>query len=176
MQIQYKYSYFRGNILMSGKSKQAVKMTKILEKASHVNLEAIEDPTLINYIRLAEVILDKNFDRHKMSYYLNSLENKEEADKRIKEIDEMRKNGIQTDAEHLVWLEKLHSRNSQYSREYSNRQVTVINPYLKETYIYKNLKEACEELDLSYNATKSYLLTHKGEEKIKYKGLIFIKD
>ena len=151
---------------MSGKSKQAVRFTKMLEKANHVNLEAIEDKTLINYIRLAECILDKNFDKHKMSYYLNSLENKEEADKRIKEIDEMRKMGMQTDAEHLVWLEKLHSRNSQYQREYSNRQVTVINPSLKETYIFKNLKEACEELDLSYNATKTYINTHKEDKKI----------
>ena len=84
--------------------------------------------------------------------------------------------GMQTEAEHLVWLERLNSRNSQHIREYSSRQVTVINPYLKETYVYKNLKEACEELDLSYNATKSYLLTHKQDKKIKYKGLIFIKD
>ena len=73
---------------MSGKSKQAVRVTKMLEKINHVNLEAIEDKTLINYLRLAECILDENFHKHKMSYYLNSLENKDEAEKRMKEIDE----------------------------------------------------------------------------------------
>lgn len=77
---------------MSGKARHAVRMSNLLEKSHHVKIESIDDPTLINYLRLAEVILTP--EPRKMSYYLTDLENSEEADKRMHEIEEERKKAI----------------------------------------------------------------------------------
>lgn len=159
---------------MSGKSRQLVRMSNLLEKSKHVNIEAIEDPTLINYLRLAECILDTN-SNHKMSYYLQGLENAEEADKRIKKVEKIRKMGSSTEAEHLVWLEKFNSKAEKLQKEYRGRPVIVINPATEETVVYKNLRVACDELDLKYRATRSYMQVHKEDDEIKYKGLIFIR-
>lgn len=68
---------------MSGKARHAVRMSNLLEKSHHVKIESIDDPTLINYLRLAEVILTP--EPRKMSYYLTDLENSEEADKLIQQ-------------------------------------------------------------------------------------------
>ncbi|HBI92756.1 MAG TPA: hypothetical protein DDY58_10170 [Terrisporobacter glycolicus] len=166
---------------MSGKTRQLVRMSNLLEKSKHVNIEAIEDPTLINYLRLAECILDTN-SNHKMSYYLQGLENAEESDKRIQQIDNDRKKGILTESQMI----KVNEVNNKYDdivrrkiEQYKNKQnnqtlnlrpVKVINEYAGITEVYSCIKEFCEEYGYKAQNIVNHFRYYESDQ-IQYKGL-----
>ena len=134
----------------------------------HVSLtpEMKEDPVWENYIALFNAITDreitdinKEVDSRK---YLKGLFDEEESQKRMKQIDLMRRIGMKTEAEQMI------EHNTRDTR------TKVINPYLGEEKIFNTIKEACEEYDINYNNVKEYFFRKK-KKQITYKGLIFIK-
>ena len=134
----------------------------------HVSLtpEMKEDPVWENYIALFNAITDptiidpnKKVDSRK---YLKGLFDEEESQKRMKQIDLMRRIGMKTEAEQMI------EHNTRDTR------TKVINPYLGEEKIFNTIKEACEEYDINYNNVKEYFFRKKTKQ-ITYKGLIFIK-
>ena len=166
---------------MSGKSRQAVRMSNLLEKSKHVNIEAIEDPTLINYLRSAECILDTNHN-HKMSYYLTDLENSEEADKTMQRIDEDRKKGILTEAQ-MIKVNEVNKRYDDIVRrkieQYKNKNnnhtsnlqpIKVVNKYAGTTEVYSCIKEFCEEHGYKAQNIVNQFRYYNSNE-IQYKGL-----
>lgn len=166
---------------MSGKTRQLVRMSNILEKSKHVNIEAIEDPTLINYLRLAECILDTN-SNHKMSYYLQGLENAEESDKIMQRIDEDRERGILTEAQMI----KVNEVNNKYDdivrkkiEQYKNNNnnhtsnlhpIKVVNKYAGTTEVFSCIKEFCEEHGYKAQNIVNHFRYYNSNE-IQYKGL-----
>lgn len=134
----------------------------------HVSLtpEMKEDPVWENYIALFNAITDKEItDINKevdSRKYLKGLFDKEESQKRIKQIDLMRSIGMKTEAEQII------EHNTRDTR------TKVINSYLGEEKIFNTMKEACEEYDINYNNVKEYFFRKKTKQ-ITYKGLIFIK-
>ncbi len=134
----------------------------------HVSLtpKMKEDPVMDCYIALFNAITDreitdinKEVDSRK---YLKGLFDKEESQKRIKQIDLMRRIGMKTEAEQMI------EHNTRDTR------TKVINPYLGEEKIFNTIKEACEEYDINYNNVKEYFFRKK-TNKIQYKGLILEK-
>ena len=134
----------------------------------HVSLtpKMKEDPVSENYIALFHAITDptiinpnKKVDSRK---YLKGLFDEEESQKRMKQIDLMRRIGMKTEAEQMI------EHNTRDTR------TKVINPYLGEEKIFNTIKEACEEYDINYNNVKEYFFRKKTKQ-ITYKGLIFIK-
>ena len=67
---------------MNNKNKQQVKMSNLLEKQKHINFESIDDPTIINYLRLYEALVDQN--PQDIRHYINDLMDEKEAEKRVK--------------------------------------------------------------------------------------------
>ena len=134
----------------------------------HISLtpEMKEDPVWKNYIALFNAITDKEItDINKevdSRKYLKGLFDKEESQKRMKQIDLMRRIGMKTEAEQMI------EHNTRDTR------TKVINPYLGEEKIFNTIKEACEEYDINYNNVKEYFFRKKTKQ-ITYKGLIFIK-
>ena len=63
-------------------NKHQVRISNLLEKQKHMNFESIEDPTIINYLRLYEVLVDQ--DLRDMKYYLNDLIDEEASKKEWK--------------------------------------------------------------------------------------------
>ena len=115
---------------------------------------------LFNAITDREITdINKEVDSRK---YLKGLFDKEESQKRIKQIDLMRSIGMKTEAEQII------EHNTRDTR------TKVINPYLGEEKIFNTIKEACEEYDINYNNVKEYFFRKKTKQ-ITYKGLIFIK-
>ena len=171
---------------MSGKARHAVRMSNLLEKSHHVKIESIDDPTLINYLRLAEVILTP--EPRKMSYYLTDLENSEEADKRMHEIDELRKRGDVTKAQMI----KMNEDNKKYDdiirkkiEQYKKRQennnqirnikpIKVTNPSAGTEETYPSVNQMCEEYGFKKKNVRS-MFHYKKSNKIQYKGLILEK-
>ena len=171
---------------MSGKARHAVRMSNLLEKSHHVKIESIDDPTLINYLRLAEVILTP--EPRKMSYYLTDLENSEEADKRMHEIDEERKRGNITKAQMI----KMNEDNKKYDdiirkkiEQYKKRQennnqirnikpIKVTNPAAGTEEIYSSIKEFAEEYGYKPKSVSSAFFYQK-TNIIQFKGLIIQK-
>ncbi|WP_434793131.1 hypothetical protein TPDSL_23220 [Terrisporobacter petrolearius] len=166
---------------MSGKTRQLVRMSNLLEKSKYVNIEAIEDPTLINYLRLAECILDTN-SNHKMSYYLTDLENSEESDKRMQQIDADRKKGILTKAQMI----KVNEVNNKYDdivrkkiEQYKNKQnnqnlnlhpIKVVNKYAGTEETFPCIKAFCEEHGYKAQNIVNHFRYYNSNE-IQYKGL-----
>lgn len=170
---------------MSGKARHAVRMSNLLEKSRHVNIEAVEDPTLINYLRLAEVILTP--EPKKMSYYLTDLENSEEADKRMREIDEERKRGDITKAQMIKMNEEnkkyddiIRKKIEQYKKRQESNQVRnmkpikVTNPSAGTEEIYSSIKEFAEEYGYKPKSVSSAFFYQKANI-IQFKGLIIQK-
>ena len=164
---------------MNNKNKQQVKMSNLLEKQKHINFESIEDPTLINYLRFFEAIADKN--PRDIRHYVNDLMNEEEAEKRMKEIDEIRATGGATEAEmiHLKdccdrrYKTVLNELRRMRKQERYGHTTKVVNPSAGTTEIFNSLREACEEYNLKYNNARAYFSQSKKNKKntIKYHGL-----
>ena len=151
---------------MNNKNRQQVKMSNLLEKQKHINFESIEDPTLINYLRFFEAIADQN--PRDIRHYVNDLMNEEEAEKRMKEIDEIRATGGITEAE-MMTLKELKKKGKKY-------RTKVVNPSAGTEEIFNSLREACEEYGLKYNNARAYFSQNKKSKKnkknvIKYHGL-----
>lgn len=148
---------------MSGKSRQAVRMQTLLEKSKHVNIEAIEDPTLINYLRLAESIFTGRIK-------VVDLQDKEEERKRMKEIDDMRARGEKTPYESV---EKKPKRITN-TKGPKKIMVEVTNLENKEKSIYKSMKNFCEVNKVSYSYIKTRF-KKENSNKILYNRLIINK-
>ena len=82
---------------MNNKNRQRVRMSNLLEKSKNINFESIDDQTIINYLRLYEALVDQN--PRDIRHYVNDLMDEEAAEKRMKEIDEIRATGGATEAE-----------------------------------------------------------------------------
>ena len=164
---------------MNNKNKQKVKMSNLLEKQKHINFESIEDPTLINYLRFFEAIADQN--PRDIRHYVNDLMNEEEAEKRMKEIDEIRATGGATEAEmiHLKdccdrrYKTVLNSIKRMRKQERYGHTTKVVNPSAGTEEIFNSLREACEEYGLKYNNARAYFSQSKKNKNntIKYHGL-----
>lgn len=170
---------------MSGKARHAVRMSNLLEKSHHVKIESIDDPTLINYLRLAEVILTP--EPRKMSYYLTDLENSEEADKRMREIDEERKRGDITKAQMLKMNEEnkkyddiIRKKIEQYKKRQESNQVRnmkpikVVNPSAGTEEIFATIREFAEEYGYKPKSVSSTFFYQK-TNIIQFRGLIIEK-
>ena len=142
---------------MSGKSRQAVRMSNLLEKSKHVNIEAIEDLTLINYLRLAEAIFTGRIK-------VVDLQDKEEERKRMKEIDDMRARGEKTPYESA---EKKPKRITN-TKGPKKIMVEVIDLETNEKNIYKSMKNFCEVNDISYSYIKSRFKKAKSNRIFNY--------
>lgn len=163
-------------------NKHQVRISNLLEKQKHINFESIEDPTIINYLRLYEVLVDQ--DLRDMKYYLNDLIDEEASKKRMKEIDEIRAAGGATEAEmihlkdccdrrHKTVLNELRRMRKQ---ERYGHTTKVVNPSAGTEEIFNSLREACEEYCLKYNNVRAYFSQNKKSKKnkknmIKYHGL-----
>ena len=167
---------------MNNKNRQQVKMSNLLEKSKHINFESIEDPTIINYLRLYEVLVDQ--DLRDMKYYLNDLIDEEASKKRMKEIDEIRAAGGATEAEmiHLKdccdrrYKTVLNNIKRMSKQERQGHTTKVVNPSAGTEEIFNSLREACEEYNLKYNNARAYFSQNKKSKKnknntIKYHGL-----
>ena len=167
---------------MNNKNKQKVKMSNLLEKQKHINFESIEDPTIINYLRLYEALVDQN--PRDIRHYINDLMDEEEAEKRMKEIDEIRAAGGATEAEMIGLKECCNKRykavlngiKRMSKQERYGHTTKVVNPSAGTEEIFNSLREACEEYCLKYNNVRAYFSQNKKSKKnkkntIKYHGL-----
>ncbi len=170
---------------MNNKNRQKVKMSNLLEKQKHINFESIDDPTIINYLRLYEALVDQN--QRDIRHYINDLMDEEEAEKRMKEIDEIRAAGEATEAEmiHLKdccdrrYKTVLNELKRMRKQERYGHTTKVVNQSAGTEEIFNSLREACEEYGLKYNNARAYFSQNKKSKKnkknvIKYHGLILI--
>ena len=170
---------------MNNKNKQQIRMSNLLEKSKRINFESIEDPTLINYLRFFEAITDLN--PRDIRHYVNDLMDEEEAEKRMKEIDEIRAAGGTTEAEmiHLKdccdrrYKTVLNELRRMRKQERYGHTTKVVNPSAGTEEVFNSLREACEEYGLKYNNARAYFSQNKKSKKnkknvIKYHGLILI--
>ena len=148
---------------MSGKSRQAVRMSNLLEKSKRVNIESIEDKTLINYLRLAESIFTGRIK-------VVDLQDKEEEIIRIKEIDDMRARGEKTPYEATDKKPKRITN----TKGPKKIMVEVTNLETNEKHIYKSMKNFCKVNEISYSYIKSRFKKAKSN-KILYNRLIINK-
>lgn len=157
---------------MSGKSKQQIRIANLLEKSHHINAESLEDPTIINHLRLLEWIIDK--EEHNTNYYLHGLYDDEESKERIEKIDYLRQIGAGTKLENEMWMEKYKKQTNSNRNKSGGCKTKVINKYAGTEEEFKTLKAACEEYDLNYETVKTYFTKQKTKE-VTYKGLIIRK-
>lgn len=157
---------------MSGKSKQQIRMTNLLEKSHHINAESLDDPTIVNYLRLLEVIITEK--PKKMSYYLSDLEDKEESKRHMQQLDENRKHGIMTECEYMTWLENLKKKQDSKRNYRGKRKIKVINPAAGTEEIYPSINAMCEEYGFKKTNIRT-MFNYRKSDKIKYKGLILEK-
>lgn len=163
-------------------NKHQVRISNLLEKQKHINFESIEDPTLINYLRLYEALVDQEL--RDIRHYVNDLMDEEESKKRMKEIDEIRAAGGTTEAEmiHLKdccdrrYKTVLNDLKRMRKHERQGHTTKVVNPSAGTTEIFNSLREACEEYGLKYNNVRAYFSQNKKSKKnknntIKYHGL-----
>ena len=163
-------------------NKHQVRISNLLEKQKHINFESIEDPTIINYLRLYEALVDQN--PRDIRHYINDLMDEEESKKRIKEIDEIRAAGGATEAEMIGLKECCNKRykavlngiKRMSKQERYGHTTKVVNPSAGTEEIFNSLREACEEYGLKYNNARAYFSQNKKNKKnkknvIKYHGL-----
>ena len=163
-------------------NKHQVRISNLLEKQKHINFESIDDPTIINYLRLYEALVDQN--QRDIRHYINDLMDEEEAEKRMKEIDEIRATGGTTEAEiiHLKdccdrrYKAVLNGIKRMSKQERYGHTTKVVNPSAGTEEIFNSLREACEEYCLKYNNVRAYFSQNKKSKKnknntIKYHGL-----
>ena len=167
---------------MNNKNRQQVRMPNLWEKQKPINFEFLEDPTFINYLRLYEALVDQN--QRDIRHYVNDLMNEEEAEKRMKEIDEIRAAGGATESE-MIHLKDCCDRryktvlNELKKQERYGHTTKVVNPSAGTEEIFNSLREACEEYGLKYNNARAYFSQNKKSKKnkknvIKYHGLYLI--
>ena len=163
-------------------NKHQVRISNLLEKQKHINFESIEDPTIINYLRLYEALVDQN--PRDIRHYINDLMDEEESEKRMKEIDEIRAAGGATEAE-MIGLKEccdkrykavLNGIKRMSKQERYGHTTKVVNPSAGTEEIFNSLREACEEYGLKYNNARAYFSQNKKSKKnkknvIKYHGL-----
>lgn len=92
--------------------------TKPILRGNNIDLE--DDPTLINYLALAACILDEKY--RPLDYYLKDLYDKDEAEKRMKEIDEIRASGGKTELDEEK-AQKNIACNGMYTRQNRYRNI-----------------------------------------------------
>ena len=166
-------------------NKHQVRISNLLEKQKHINFESIDDPTIMNYLRLYEALVDQN--PRDIRHYINDLMDEEESKKRIKEIDEIRAAGGATEAEMIGLKECCNKRykavlngiKRMSKQERYGHTTKVVNPSAGTEEIFNSLREACEEYGLKYNNARAYFSQNKKSKKnkknvIKYHGLYLI--
>lgn len=124
-----------------------------------------------NWLRLGECIVTPTL-RH-MNYYLKSFYDKQEEKKNFKKIDYIRSLGAMTDTEYEMWLYDF-KRKMNNTRASCGPKTVVTNKYAGTKKVYKTLKEACEDNDISYFKIKR-VFKEEQDKKIKYQGLIIEK-
>lgn len=152
---------------------------KQIEKSISLSPKLREDPTAENYIALFHAITDKDIDYYSNKVinsrkYLKGLFDDEEGDKRIAEIDYLRKLGAGTEIEHEIWLEKFKKKAESKRNYVGARKIKVTNPYAGTEEIYPSINQMCEEYDFKKKNVRS-MFHYKKSNKIQYKGLILEK-
>ena len=92
--------------------------TKPILRGNNIDLE--DDPTLINYLALAACILDEKY--RPLDYYLKDLYDKDEAERRMREIDEIRASGGKTELDEEK-AQKNIACNGMYTRQIRYRNI-----------------------------------------------------
>lgn len=135
-----------------------------INKHKVLNVLAQEDPTYENWLRLAEWIFTKKIR-------LVDLQDKDEEQKRMKEIDELRARGEKTPYEPANKKKK-----AKGNPNLSPRKIVleVTNLENNEKIIYKSMKNFCEINDISYTYIKSRFKKAQSR-KILYNRLIIKK-
>ena len=167
------FPWAKGENIMSGKGRHAIRMSNLLEKSHHIKLESINDPTLINYLALYAAIVDKK-PKKDMRYYLVGLFDAQESDERMQQIDRDRSLGVGTELDHELWLEKFKKETEKNKYKYAGRKIKVINPSTGTDEIFPTISAFCEEYELKKENVRSAFNVKKSN-KIKYKGLILEK-
>ena len=88
---------------MNNKNRQQVKMSNLLEKQKHINLD---DTTILNYLSLFTAIMDPEPTTDLRKYLLPEMFDKEEAKIRMKEIDKIHAKGDYTEAQWIAFNEQ----------------------------------------------------------------------
>lgn len=116
-----------------------------------------DEVTYLNYLALAAAILAPSSNER----YTKGLYDNEEADKRIKEIEDLRARGEKTELE--LWykseVNKV-ARNSSVNKEGNN--ISIFDLRTNTEKHYSSLRYVCEQNDLKYENVKVKLRENKG--------------
>ena len=170
---------------MNNKNRQQVKMSNLLEKQKHINLD---DTTILNYLSLFTAIMDPEPTTDLRKYLLPEMFDKEEAKIRMKEIDEIHAKGDYTEAQWILFNEE----NKQYEKKvrkaiekinskkprYNKMKIKVTNKYAGTIEIKDSVKDVADEYGLNYSTLTSLFSYYKKKyntNKIKCHGLILEK-
>ena len=170
---------------MNNKNRQQVKMSNLLEKQKHINLD---DTTILNYLSLFTAIMDPEPTTDLRKYLLSEMFDKEEAKIRMKEIDEIHAKGDYTEAQWILFnkenkqyekkvrkaIEKMNSKKPRYNK----MKIKVTNKYAGTIEIKDSVKDVAYEYGLNYSTLTSLFSYYKKKyntNKIKYHGLILEK-
>ena len=93
---------------------------KTVPNPSFNSFDVDDDPTAINYLALAAAILDEKY--RPIDYYLKGLYNKDEAEARMKEIDEIRASGGRTELDEEKAKKNI-ACNGMYTRQIRYRNI-----------------------------------------------------
>ena len=96
------------------------KKTRALPIGKKNNVDIDDSENLINYLALAAAILDEKY--RPIDYYLKGLYNKDEAEARMKEIDEIRASGGRTELDEEK-AQKNIACNGMYTRQIRYRNI-----------------------------------------------------
>ena len=144
----------------------------------------VDDETSLNYFALFSAILGKDPSCDCRLFLPQELFDRDEAEKRMKEIDELRAEGKTTEAERIevkITRNKYHKDVLKEIETIKRRRNFVIPVRVKNKYagteeVFNCLREMCGEYDISYkniiekfNEQKNK--NSKNNGKIMYKGL-----
>ena len=179
---------------MNNKNRQQVKMSNLLEKQKHINLD---DTTILNYLSLFTAIMDPEPTTDLRKYLLPEMFDKEEAKIRMKEIDKIHAKGDYTEAQWIafneqnkIYAEKVRKDLEKTKNKINNLEklknkinkskvkVKVINESAGTIEIKDSVKDVADEYGLNYRTLTSLFSYYKKKyntNKIKYHGLILEK-
>lgn len=124
-----------------------------------------------NWLRLGECIVTPKL-KH-MNHYISVFFDKKEEKKNLKKIEYIRSLGAMTDTEYEMWLHDFKKKMNN-TRSSCGPKTKVTNKYAGTEKIYRTLKEACEDNDISYFKIKK-VFKEEQSKITKYQGLIIEK-
>lgn len=113
-----------------------------------------DDKTYLNHLALAAVILSDDVDINIIREFYDADESK----RRIKELDELKEKGIQTELQ--KWNKEFVVTSDNRKR---GRNISVLDLRTNQEKVYDNMTILCKELNLSYQTTYKKLRLNEGE-------------